>query len=403
MNKSNRIRITQHSERRGVARHNDRHFDVSHAGHIDSERMDMNEYCSFVHPELGDFEQAEFQYYRDTYLQGIHLTNEKYIRERHPDRCRTVEDVYRARRTRPEEVIIQIGDRDSRNDPDVVAAAMHDYLEDLVRNECLYGYKVLNYAIHRDESSVHCHIRRVWEYADPHGVTRIGQDKALKQHGVGLPDPDQPRGRYNNRKQSFDRIQRERWMQICEKHGLEVEREPMPGRKHLEKEEYIISRIVAAEVKLAELEETRASLLEENERLRAFNQVIGADPFELTAQVEELNLSLAASRSEADTLRITAAELMERANTAEASLSEAQAREHDLVLGLQRSGMTLSEISEAMTAGEAPLDIAEQFCLEQGVDIGEIAKQCLEEKEKRKERRHERQSLDDDFFRDFLS
>ena len=50
--------------------------------------------------------------------------------------------------------------------------------------------------------------------------------------GVELPNPDKPRGRFNNRKQTLSRMCREHLLQICREHGLEIEEIPQEKSKN---------------------------------------------------------------------------------------------------------------------------------------------------------------------------
>lgn len=77
-----------------------------------------------------------------------------------------------------------------------------------------------------DEASPHIHERRVFLYTDSQGHKAVGQNKALEQMGIGLPNPDKPRSRYNNRKQTFSKICRDHFLQICKEHGLQIEETP---------------------------------------------------------------------------------------------------------------------------------------------------------------------------------
>lgn len=89
------------------------------------------------------------------------------------------------------------------------------------------GVRVLDVALHMDEQGApHIHERRAWVYTDKDGNTAISQNKSLEQMGVELPNPDKPRGRFNNRKQTFSKKCREHLLQICREHGLEIEEIP---------------------------------------------------------------------------------------------------------------------------------------------------------------------------------
>lgn len=66
------------------------------------------------------------------------------------------------------------------------------------------------------------------------------QEEALKQLGFELPQPDKARSRTNNRKMVFDSACRVMFLDICKRHGLELDEEPSyGGRQYLEKQDYI--------------------------------------------------------------------------------------------------------------------------------------------------------------------
>ena len=67
----------------------------------------------------------------------------------------------------------------------------------------------------------------------------------MKEAGVRLPDPGRPEGRRNNRKMMFDRMMRERWIGICEEHGIKVDRVPQKGR-HQKIDDYKRDRYIEA-------------------------------------------------------------------------------------------------------------------------------------------------------------
>ena len=104
---------------------------------------------------------------------------------------------------------------------------------------------ILSIALHADETSPHVHIRRVWDYTDRDGLTRLGQAKALEAAGVPLPDHGKSVGRYNNRKMSFDAMARGWWQECCRAQGWEIETEARPDMRHKDKAEYVYGQIAA--------------------------------------------------------------------------------------------------------------------------------------------------------------
>ena len=245
------MRVTQRSSRKATARHNDRSFLEGRskeqrqemAPHIDPERMAQNRVIGSADGQT--LEEKELAFYERRYGALIEERNRRYLERGHPKKCRTVEEVYRSQRHRPEEVILQIGDRTEHPDGALFEACVRDYVRTLHEWDQAHGHHmhILDLAIHLDEATPHAHLRRVWDYEDERtGLPAIGQGRALEQAGIALPDPSRPEGRYNSRKMTFDAFFRERWQEICREHGLEIETEPLPRRKHLEKADYIAQK-----------------------------------------------------------------------------------------------------------------------------------------------------------------
>lgn len=313
MSKTATLRASQHSGREGSGRHNDRSFLAGrsedwireHADHIDPSRTSDNQVYTW--DGQTDIERSERAWYDRTYGPAQEKINARYIRERHPDRCKTTDDLYAGKLTRPEEMILQVGNRDVRADEQSFIEALNDYLGRLDEwNETHGGHMtILSMALHVDETTPHVHIRRVWDYTDRDGLTRLGQNRALEQAGVELPDPSKPVGRYNNRKMAFDKTAREMWHEACRAHGLEIETEPVPDRRHQEKADYIRGQMsqeiddltaqrdglraeadqLAKDIKKARQQARQAS--QEAQKLRAERDKLTSERDELSRQTDE--------------------------------------------------------------------------------------------------------------------
>lgn len=258
-----KTRVSQHSGRNGSAKHNDRSFwsDWSDqkrkelAGHIrfDDEETHCNLYWTWNQER--NFAKAEKEYYEKAFGKGLEETNKKYIKSRHPERCRTIEDKLKSKQYCPEEIIIQIGNKESHIDPDTFIQCVNKYFKGLNNWSKNHGnaFQILDMALHFDETSPHCHIRRVWQYQDKEGLTRIGQDKALERAGVDLPDPWKKKGRYNNRKMKFDEMTREFLKDIGRKAGYDIEEVPRANIRHKNKKDYINDQISKENAKMEEL------------------------------------------------------------------------------------------------------------------------------------------------------
>lgn len=224
------MRATIHNGRTGKdgaynTRHNDRQFDISHAEHIDPERVKDNRYWNWTGNPETTFEAAEQAFYEKHIQKHLNAQNARYKAQRHAERAKTMDEYRKSPQTCPEEVILQIGKLGDTIPADMMARIIQEQIN--WEQQQFPGVKVLNVALHMDEQGApHIHERRAWVYTDKDGNTAISQNKSLEQMGVELPNPDRPRGRFNNRKQTFSRMCREHLLQICREHGLEIEEIP---------------------------------------------------------------------------------------------------------------------------------------------------------------------------------
>ena len=206
-------------------RHNDRNFNISHAEHIDPERVKNNRYWNWTGNPETTFEAAEAAFYEKHIKQHLDAQNARYRAQRHAERAKTMDEYRKGPQTCPEEVILQIGKMGDTIPADMMARIIQEQIN--WEQQQFPGVKVLDVALHMDEQGApHIHERRAWVYTDKDGNLAISQNKALEQMGIELPNPDRPRGRFNNRKQVFSRMCREHLLQICREHGLEIEEIP---------------------------------------------------------------------------------------------------------------------------------------------------------------------------------
>lgn len=202
-------------------KHNDRNFNISHAEHIDPERVKDNRYWNWTGKKI-TFEDAEIAFYEKHISAHLEAQNARYRAQRHTERVKTMDEYRKSPQTCPEEVILMIGKAGDTIPADMMARIIQEQIN--WEQKQFPGVKVLNVALHMDEQGApHIHERRAWVYTDKSGNLAISQNKSLEQMGVELPNPDRPRGRFNNRKQTFSKRCREHLLQICREHGLEIE------------------------------------------------------------------------------------------------------------------------------------------------------------------------------------
>ena len=193
-----------------------------------------------------------------------------------------MDDLLADARICPEETIYQIGKEGDCPPPEVLLVVIQEFM-DCIQERFGSHVHVLDWALHLDETSPHIHARQVFDIENRYGEIEPKQEKALEALGIPLPYPDKKPGRQNNRKITFDSICRELLLNICEEHGLEVEREAVyGGQASREKNDYIIE---AQREKIAELEKRNAMLTADNE---AQSRIIVQRERELSDKLDKL-------------------------------------------------------------------------------------------------------------------
>ena len=188
------------------------------------------------------FQEAELKFYTEAFADLLQDMNARAVAARHAERCKTPADLLKSKKTAPEEVIYQIGNKDDTVDPNQLIAVYNEF-NAWHRERFGHHIKRLDVALHLDEQTPHVHVRQVWTYRHPAGYLAIGQEKALKQLGYQLPEPGAKESRTNNRKIVYTRECREKWNEICREKGIEIETEPenrAPNKQNLRKNDYII-------------------------------------------------------------------------------------------------------------------------------------------------------------------
>ena len=293
------MRMTIHNGRAGKdgaynPRHNDRSFDISHAEHIDPERMPGNVYWNWTGKKDISFEDAERLFYEQHCRTHLDAKNARYVAQRHPERVRTMDEYRQNPRTCPEETLLMIGNKNEY----VPAKTLQALCEDL-RNweeKQIPGLKILNMALHVDEQGApHIHMRKAWIYRDENGTESISQGKALEKAGIPLPHPDKPQGRNNNRKQTFSKQERQALYEICRGYGLESLLEMQPRERSKSGQtltEYQArqaeERANAAEMRTQAAERAAEQARRELTTIQAENKQLQQQNAELQEQVKQL-------------------------------------------------------------------------------------------------------------------
>lgn len=294
------MRATCRSSRHACARHNDRNFDIANAEHIDAARTKKNYYWHISKDKSLTFEEMELEYYKRHFSAYLEARNENNKAKGHAERVISMKEYMHKQRSCPEEVLLQIGSlKDGSASAEILHKCMREYVIEFNKR---YGKActVLNMAVHVDEATPHVHIRRVWHVRDRNGHEVVNQKQGLAELGFERPDTTKKEDRRNNAKIPFSAEERKLFLDICEAHGLELEREPLEGRKRMETdifklqaemdkkkteikelESLFIERRTQADIKLneilklqVELDEKKAELQELESLVKSLQKII---------------------------------------------------------------------------------------------------------------------------------
>lgn len=354
------MRATIHNGRTGKdgaynTKHNDRQFDIRNAEHIDPERVKNNRYWNWTGKET-TFEAAEAAFYEKHIKQHLDAQNARYRAQRHAERAKTMDEYRKSPQTCPEEVILQIGKLGDTIPADMMARIIQEQIN--WEQQQFPGVKVLDVALHMDEQGApHIHERRAWVYTDKDGNLAISQNKSLEQMGVELPNPDRPRGRFNNRKQTFSRMCREHLLQICREHGLEIEE--IPQEKSKSGLSHVAYMTRQEEEKAANAERRRQfseraaeSAEKQAESARDTARSYEEHAEQVARQINNEYGKLAGVGLQKQAMQEDIAELQERLERVQEQLEYARADYKKIYKGCQRAERRAADLQNILTAAE---------------------------------------------------
>lgn len=284
---SEKMRLSSHMDRKnaGPANHNSRTNFKGESLNIHPEKSQNNFYwnCLTGTKEHLSFKKVEEDYYKENYTSMLDARNENYKKNRHPENCRTMEQYMRAEKTKPEEHIIQVGDMNNT----ITKKQLHEVLADYYKwhTKTFPNVKFLDIAIHVDEDGApHIHMRRVWECKGKYGK-EICESKALKEMGIKRPDPNKKEGKNNNAKMTYTAMVRNKLLDICIAHGIDIETEVKDGgAKHLQPTEFKLKKMKE------EIEENYRLMTEQQLQIKEFEQMLKHSSSELEHLNDRLNV-----------------------------------------------------------------------------------------------------------------
>ena len=319
------------------ANHNTRAETRAQERHIDHERTEQNINLQFTAEgkvrRCGSFDAKAFELsrYEQLYGPGQEAKNARYREDGHPERCKSVADIYASRRTAPLETILQIGSRDTDIDPkerkELLMGATVELIDRLQKR---WGdnLHITCCSWHNDEAVCHCHLRMTFSHVDRFGFRIPNQSQAFEAMGIQRPDPTAKEGKYNCPLITFSEILRTEFYDLCEKRGIIIDREVKnPSQKHLSVLEYKCQQLEAEAVKQAqaieaaqaEIEEVRAerdTLRDQNSVSRTIQEALQKPDLKIEAEFLPEKKSLTGKVVEPEKVKLTRADyewLRERA------------------------------------------------------------------------------------------
>lgn len=275
------------------ANHNTRAETRAIEGHIDHSRTAQNinfkfyadgsiEKCDSFDSKV--FELSQYEIY---YGEGQNAKNERYKADGHPERCKTVSEVYAHPKTAPLETILQLGNMHTDISPEerrrILTASAFQLIDGL---RAKYGdnLKILSYSGHQDEKCEHGHLRYCFVSRDKFNYSVCNQSQAFKQMGIERPDTSKKEGKYNNPLMTFSDELRETFYALCEKNGgIEIDREVKnPSQKH---RDILVYKCEQLQKNVAELMAERNTLRDQNNITKTIQESFAEPEIDIEAEV----------------------------------------------------------------------------------------------------------------------
>lgn len=227
------MKITLHTERMdSLGVHNDRNFNRG-VSHIDPERTCDNLYWDYATNDTfkdedfdkgqKHFRETEVEFYQahfKAHLNAQALANKKNYKK---NRDLTLKQYYKHHDHRPEDVILQIGDKLEHAEPEILWKCAMDYIKEFDKNYGRYC-KILTAAMHVDEEGApHVHLRRAWIGHDKWGNETESENKALKEMVADLDKSWDTGSKFSNYKVKFSQEDRKAFINICKNYIPEKE------------------------------------------------------------------------------------------------------------------------------------------------------------------------------------
>lgn len=292
------MKVVSHMSRvhAGPANHNSRSDFKVMSSNIDFTKTKDNWYWNCLTGDVDQnisFKNVEEEYYTKNYTASLNAQNARNIKQRHPNRCKTMDQIINGKHTKPHEQILQLGGEDDHATKEELLEVLKDYVKWHTEN---YPQAViLNMALHMDETTPHVHIRRVFEVETEDGK-KLLQGQALREMGLKRPNPDEPNAQFNNELMTFTGMNRDKLQAIAIAHGLDIEvTEVKCTDKHVQPAEHKLKKI---NEEIERKTEMNKQLQSQNEKLEQQIKHSGSELEHLTDRLNVLREDNTKAKSE---------------------------------------------------------------------------------------------------------
>lgn len=168
-------------------------------------------------------DSTELSFYHAHFAGALAEKNRRYAEKDRSERTQTVEEMYSAPKTAPEEIIFKIETQGNE-------AVDQNRMEKLVaehfgwERETFQQAHYFSYHFHKNEpaASDYVQARRVWIAHDKEGNEIVSEREALREMGISRPDESQKENRYNSAKMTHAAKCRAHLEELFASHGLDI-------------------------------------------------------------------------------------------------------------------------------------------------------------------------------------
>ena len=165
----------------------------------------------------------ELDFYHAHFSAALAGKNRRYTEKDRSERVQTVEDVYDAYRTAPEEIIWKLDAKGQEPiDQNLLEEIFAEHFD--WEKETFPQAHYFSHVFHRNAPAAPDYVqaRRIWIAHDKEGNEIISERKALREMGIERPDASQKDNRYNNAKMTHTTMCRTHLEELFVSRGLAI-------------------------------------------------------------------------------------------------------------------------------------------------------------------------------------